>query len=273
MNDIIDKIISIISGNDEPEIYPAKRTNKPDRLTNGEDYSFERSSDFPDVPESRRRFLSGDYKIEDNKKKRFSNNTGSVKIGKDKSLNREIALKAIWNLENPQMKGKEIVNGQERFYPIHEYNKEKKIDTWSIGPGLDLIYGVLKGQLDKYKKRGMSRQEVEDLAYKELNRHAKAVYDAFIDRGISTRPDTISHGVILNAAQTRYHLGNIIDRMQRFGNAAVLGDTNKMYNALTNDENLIGNDRMNKMKTYDPYYGYGGWRSEKERKGIIKKRR
>lgn len=206
------------------------------------------------------------------KKRRFQDDSQkSVKIGKKPQLNRNISLKMIWNLENPRMVGRRIVNGQERFYPIHEYDKKKGINTWSIGPGLDLIHGVLKGKLDRYKTRGMSRKEVEDIAYSELNRHAKAVYDAFIDKGLTTRPDTISHGVIMNAAQTRYHLGNIIDRMGRFGKAVIKGNPDMMYDALTNDNKLVGDDRMNKMKTFDPYYGYGGWHTQEERDGKIKK--
>lgn len=209
----------------------------------------------------------------DGKKKRFADKpkSSSVKIGKKPQLNRNVSMKMIWNLENPRMEGRQIVDGQERFYPIHEYDKKKGIDTWSIGPGLDLISGVLKGQLDKYKTRGMSRQEVEDIAYNELNRHAKAVYNAFVDKGLTNRPDTISHGVIMNAAQTRYHLGNIIDRMGRFGRAAIKGNPDMMYKALTNDNTLVGDDRMNKMKTFDPYYGYGGWHTQAERDGKIKK--
>lgn len=209
----------------------------------------------------------------DGKKKRFTDKpkSSSVKIGKKPQLNRNVSIKMIWNLENPRMKGRQIVDGQERFYPVHEHDEEKGIDTWSIGPGLDLIYGVLKGQLDKYKARGMSRQEAEDIAYNELNRHAKAVYNAFVDKGLTNRPDTISHGVIMNAAQTRYHLGNIIDRMGRFGRAAIKGNPDMMYKALTNDNTLVGDDRMNKMKTFDPYYGYGGWRTQAERDGKIKK--
>lgn len=209
----------------------------------------------------------------DGKKKRFADKSesSSVKIGKKPQLNRNISMKMIWNLENPRMKGRRVVNGQERFYPIHEYDRKKGIDTWSIGPGLDLVYGVLKGQLDKYRARGMSRKEVEDIAYNELNRHAKAVYDAFVDKGLTDRPDTISHGVIMNAAQTRYHLGNIIDRMGRFGRAAIKGNPDMMYKALTNDNTLVGDDRMNKMKTFDPYYGYGGWHTQEERDGKIKK--
>lgn len=64
----------------------------------------------------------------DGKKKRFADKpkSSSVKIGKKPQLNRNVSMKMIWNLENPRMEGRQIVDGQERFYPIHEYDKKKR---------------------------------------------------------------------------------------------------------------------------------------------------
>lgn len=172
------------------------------------------------------------------------------------------SVRLLRNLENPKMKG--LKNG--RYFPVD--------DGYStmFGLGIDINTSDIGRSVAKRARRfGIPVQEGNDMAVTELRRHDKAIMDALVDEGYTTRPDTISHGVRLLGAQARYNRGNIKPVFHEWAKAVINGDTEGQKKAILKHTPSSFTDRRNKIKTFDIYYG--GWRTDSDRKGLVKKKK
>lgn len=172
------------------------------------------------------------------------------------------SVRLLKNLENPNMKG--LKNG--RYFPVNDGYSDM------FGLGIDInTSDVGRNVAKKAKRFGISVQEGNDMAVNELRRHDKAIMKSLVDEGYTTRPDTISHGVRLLAAQARYNRGNIKPVFHEWAKAVIKGDADAQKKAILKHTPDSFTDRRNKIKTFDIYYG--GWKTMDDRKGIIKNKK
>lgn len=168
------------------------------------------------------------------------------------------SLRLLKNLENPRGVG--LRNG--RYWPYSDGSQ-------AFGLGTDILTNDTGRKLAaKARKEGIPAQQAHDIAVTELRKHDKAIMDSLEKEGYTTRPDTISLGPRLLAAQARYQRGNIRPIFKEWARAVVRGDGKKQKEII--GKYIKGQDRKNKVSTFDVYYG--GWRTADDRKGITTKR-
>lgn len=170
------------------------------------------------------------------------------------------SVRLLKNFENPRNKG--LKNGR-----FHEIN-----DGYStmFGYGLDTRTNDTGRRMAKRARTvGVPVQEANDAAVSELRKNDAAIMKALVDEGYTTRPDTISQGVRMLAAQARYNRGNIRGIFHPWAKAVIAGDAEGQKKAILDATKF--DDRRNKVKTFDVYYG--GWRTDDDRKGIVKEKK
>lgn len=168
------------------------------------------------------------------------------------------AVRLLRNLENPRSVG--LRNG--RYWPYSDGSQ-------AFGLGTDILTNDTGRKLAaKARKEGIPAQQAHDIAVTELRKHDKAIMDSLEEEGYTTRPDTISLGPRLLAAQARYQRGNIKPIFKEWARAVIKGDGKKQKEIIGNY--VKGKDRKNKVSTFDVYYG--GWRTANDRKGITTKK-
>ena len=167
------------------------------------------------------------------------------------------AVRLLSNLENPRRVG--LKNG--RYWPYYDGSQ-------AFGLGTDILTNDTGRKLaQKARKEGIPAQQAHDIAVTELRKHDKAIMDSLEEEGYTTRPDTISLGPRLLAAQARYQRGNIKPIFKEWARAVIKGDGKKQKEII--GRYIKGQDRKNKVSTFDVYYG--GWRTADDRKGIKRK--
>lgn len=169
------------------------------------------------------------------------------------------AVRLLSNLENPRRVG--LRNG--RYWPYSDGSQ-------AFGLGTDILTNDTGRKLAaKARKEGIPAQQAHDIAVTELRKHDKAIMDSLEEEGYTTRSDTISLGPRLLAAQARYQRGNIKPIFKEWARAVIKGDGKKQKEII--GKYVKGQDRKNKVSTFDVYYG--GWRTADDRKGITVKRK
>ena len=167
------------------------------------------------------------------------------------------AVRLLSNLENPRRVG--LRNG--RYWPYSDGSQ-------AFGLGTDILTNDTGRKLaQKARKEGIPAQQAHDIAVTELRKHDKAIMDSLEEEGYTTRPDTISLGPRLLAAQARYQRGNIKPIFKEWARAVIKGDGKKQKEII--GRYVKGQDRKNKVSTFDVYYG--GWRTADDRKGLKRK--
>ena len=167
------------------------------------------------------------------------------------------AVRLLSNLENPRRVG--LKNG--RYWPYSDGSQ-------AFGLGTDILTNDTGRKLaQKARKEGIPAQQAHDIAVTELRKHDKAIMDSLEEEGYTTRPDTISLGPRLLAAQARYQRGNIKPIFKEWARAVIKGDGKKQKEII--GRYVKGQDRKNKVSTFDVYYG--GWRTADDRKGLKRK--
>lgn len=167
------------------------------------------------------------------------------------------AVRLLRNLENPRRVG--LRNG--RYWPYSDGSQ-------AFGLGTDILTNDTGRKLaQRARKEGIPAQQAHDIAVTELRKHDKAIMDSLEEEGYTTRPDTISLGPRLLAAQARYQRGNIKPIFKEWARAVIKGDGKKQKEII--GKYVKGQDRKNKVSTFDVYYG--GWRTTNDRKGIKRK--
>ena len=168
------------------------------------------------------------------------------------------AVRLLSNLENPRRVG--LKNG--RYWPYSDGSQ-------AFGLGTDILTNDTGRKLaQKARKEGIPAQQAHDIAVTELRKHDKAIMDSLEEEGYTTRPDTISLGPRLLAAQARYQRGNIKPIFKEWARVVIKGDGKKQKEII--GKYVKGQDRKNKVSTFDVYYG--GWRTADDRKGIRTKK-
>lgn len=144
-------------------------------------------------------------------------------------------LKYIRALENPYNKG--FKNGYAIMY-----------DAYTAGYGTDIrSHPELK---KKMKGKKWTAKEARDQAVIDMRKHDKVIMNNL--KKYTNRPDTISDGPRLLAAQARYHYGNIVKSFPVWAKAIVEGDANKQKEqALKLAKGYP--DRYNKIKSIKIY--------------------
>lgn len=192
------------------------------------------------------------------KSRRFQD--GGKAVASPKPLSYSVSLRFIRNLENPHGKG--LKNG--RYFPYSDGSR-------AFGLGTDIRTNTTGKKLARRAyKEGIPMQEAHDIAVNELRNQDRVIMKNLIDEGYTTRPDTISHGVRLLGAQARYQRGNIKPIFHEWAQAVVDGDADRQKEII--GRYAKGDDRKNKIATFDPYYYQGGWHSERERKGLVSRK-
>lgn len=208
-----------------------------------------------------RRFQSGG-EMDQYKTRTVPMGDDGLKAGKNevKPLSYGVSLRFIRNLENPHGKG--LKNG--RYFPYSDGSR-------AFGLGTDILTNTTGKKLARRAyKEGIPMQEAHDIAVNELRNQDRVIMQNLVDEGYTTRPDTISHGVRLLGAQARYQRGNIRPVFHSWAKAVITGDADEQKRIL--GDYAKGDDRKNKIATFDPYYYQGGWHSERERKGYAPKK-
>lgn len=169
------------------------------------------------------------------------------------------SLRLLKNLENPRGVG--LRDG--RYWPYSDGSQ-------AFGLGTDILTNDTGRKLaEKARKEGIPAQQAHDIAVTELRKHDKAIMDSLEEEGYTERPDTISLGPRLLIAQARYQRGNIRPIFKEWARAVVRGDGKKQKEII--GKYVKGQDRKNKVSTFDVYYG--GWRTADDRKGITAERK
>lgn len=169
------------------------------------------------------------------------------------------AVRLLSNLENPRRVG--LRNG--RYWPYYDGSQ-------AFGLGTDILTNDTGRKLAaKARKEGIPAQQAHDIAVTELRKHDRAIMDSLEEEGYTTRPDTVSLGPRLLAAQARYQRGNIKPIFKEWARAVIKGDGKKQKEII--GRYVKGQDRKNKVSTFDVYYG--GWRTTNDRKGITAKKK
>ena len=192
------------------------------------------------------------------KSRRFQD--GGKTTASPEPLSYGVSLRFIRNLENPHGKG--LRNG--RYFPYSDGSR-------AFGLGTDIRTNTTGKKLARRAyKEGIPMQEAHDIAVNELRNQDRVIMKNLVDEGYTTRPDTISHGVRLLGAQARYQRGNIKPVFHEWAQAVIDGDADRQKEII--GRYAKGDDRRNKIATFDPYYYQGGWHSERERKGYAPKK-
>ena len=174
-----------------------------------------------------------------------------------KDISYGTAVRFLSNLENPRRIG--LKNG--RYWPYSDGSQ-------AFGLGTDILTNDTGRKLaQRARKEGIPAQQAHDIAVTELRKHDKAIMDSLEEEGYTTRPDTISLGPRLLAAQARYQRGNIKPIFKEWARAVIKGDGKKQKEII--GKYVKGQDRKNKVSTFDVYYG--DWRTADDRKGIKRK--
>lgn len=169
------------------------------------------------------------------------------------------AVRLLSNLENPRRVG--LKNG--RYWPYSDGSQ-------AFGLGTDILTNDTGRKLAaKARKEGIPAQQAHDIAVTELRKHDRAIMDSLEEEGYTERPDTISLGPRLLIAQARYQRGNIRPIFKEWARAVIKGDGKKQKEII--GKYVKGQDRKNKVSTFDVYYG--GWRTANDRKGVTAKRK
>lgn len=181
-------------------------------------------------------------------------------LSRVKPLPYGMVVGVLRNLENPHGKG--LRNGK-----YFEY----KDGSTAFGLGTDTRTNTTGRKLAKRaRKEGIPVQEAHDIAVRELRMHDRAIMKALVDEKVTNRPDTISPGVRMMAAQARYNKGNIIDIFPDWSKAVVRGDANGQKAAILEGTPNTHRDRRNKVSTYNIYGGR--WDTEADKKGLVKRK-
>lgn len=157
-------------------------------------------------------------------------------VGEVKKLPYAQTIQFIRNLENPREKG--IKNGVARAY-----------DSRTAGYGTDFVSGHPE-LASKIKSGKWTAQEAKDQAVIDMRNHDRVIMENL--RQYTTRPDTISPGPRLLAAQARYHYGNIRRDFDKWGRAIANGDAETQKKiALKLSKGY--DDRNQKIQEFDIY--------------------
>ena len=157
-------------------------------------------------------------------------------VGEVKKLPYAQTVQFIRNLENPKEKG--MKNGVARAY-----------DSRTAGYGTDFVSGHPE-LAAKIKSGKWTAQEAKDQAVIDMRNHDRVIMENL--QQYTTRPDTISTGPRLLAAQARYHYGNIRKDFDEWGRAIANGDAETQKRiALKLSKGY--DDRNQKIQEFDIY--------------------
>lgn len=157
-------------------------------------------------------------------------------VGEVKKLPYAQTVQFIRNLENPKEKG--MKNGVARAY-----------DSRTAGYGTDFVSGHPE-LAAKIRSGKWTTQEAKDQAVTDMRNHDRVIMENL--QQYTTRPDTISPGPRLLAAQARYHYGNIRKDFDEWGKAIANGDAETQKKiALKLSKGY--DDRNQKIQEFDIY--------------------
>lgn len=164
-----------------------------------------------------------------------------------KELPEDKAFEFIKYLENNENKG--IRDGI-----AHIYDKENR----TAGYGTDIISGHPE-LAEKVRSGKFTEKEARQQAIRDMKKSDRAIMKV-IGEKYTTRPDTISLGPRLMAAQAKYHYGNIVKDMPELGPAIANGDADEIKRIILRKAKGHGKrwDKLNEYDIYKDTYACGG---------------